>query len=167
MNEEYLIDMGNILEEMGINPIYINEITDFLCMFECITKKDIKYLKILDKQLNINRIPRWSQGKKLSLYDIYGESVKKMKYIKGGKIVFRMREKKYYINIFLHSYVNTEHCIDPQFIYNFCRQAKLNIVNLLKNFRNNEIHKGFLLAESQGSLYIPKDLINLIIEFIY
>ena len=35
------------------------------------------------------------------------------------------------------------------------------------NFRNNEICKGFLLAESQGSLYIPKDLINLIIEFIY
>ena len=33
MNEEYLIDMENILEENGINPIYINEITDFLCIF--------------------------------------------------------------------------------------------------------------------------------------
>ena len=42
----------------------------------------------------------------------------------------------------------------------------LDVVNHLLGFQNEQIREGFELLKSHGSLYVPNDLIELIIEFI-
>ena len=42
---------------------------------------------------------------------------------------------------------------------------KTNIISRLRDFKQTQIREGFELSDSRGSLYIPIDLIELVIEF--